>query len=143
MGIDSNRSSGDARHTRRHIAPQSTQLHVTRLSVDFRRPKRGQRLDESNGSALKLNASRNASGTSGELWWVGGAIRTRRSGSTLVADNIAAVVSLTQMGIVEDHTWNPTDDDVERPNRFVWDSTQAPRWPGKMSSPLPRSCAPC
>ena len=40
-------------------------------------------------------------------------------GEYLVADNIAAVVSLTQMGIVEDHTWNPTDDDVERPNRFV------------------------
>ena len=47
-------------------------------------------------------------------------------GEYLVADNIAAVVSLTQMGIVEDHTWNPTDDDVERPNRFVWDLDPGP-----------------
>ena len=47
-------------------------------------------------------------------------------GEYLVPDNIAAVVSLTQMGIVEDHTWNPTDDDVERPNRFVWDLDPGP-----------------
>jgi bifunctional non-homologous end joining protein LigD len=31
-------------------------------------------------------------------------------------------VALAQMGIVEVHTWNSTDDNVERPNRLVWES---------------------
>jgi bifunctional non-homologous end joining protein LigD len=47
-------------------------------------------------------------------------------GEYLVADNIEAVVSLAQMGIVEIHTWNSTDDDVERPNRIVWDLDPGP-----------------
>jgi len=47
-------------------------------------------------------------------------------GEYLVADNIEAVVSLAQMGIVEVHTWNSTDDDVERPNRIVWDLDPGP-----------------
>jgi bifunctional non-homologous end joining protein LigD len=47
-------------------------------------------------------------------------------GEYLVADNIQAVVSLAQMGIVEIHTWNSTDDDVERPNRIVWDLDPGP-----------------
>src|SRR6187397_934924 len=42
-------------------------------------------------------------------------------GEYLVADSIEAVVSLAQMGIVEIHTWNSTADDLERPNRVVWD----------------------
>ena len=48
-------------------------------------------------------------------------------GEYLVADNIEAVVSLAQMGIVEIHTWNSTDDDVERPNRIVWDLDPGPQ----------------
>ena len=47
-------------------------------------------------------------------------------GEYLVADSPAAVVSLAQMGIVEIHTWNSTIDDVERPNRMVWDLDPGP-----------------
>jgi bifunctional non-homologous end joining protein LigD len=36
------------------------------------------------------------------------------------------VVSLAQMGIVDVHTWNSTDDDVEWPNRIVWDLDPGP-----------------
>ena len=50
----------------------------------------------------------------------------RRSASTLVADSIEAVVSLAQMGIVEIHTWNSTMEDIERPNRIVWDLDPGP-----------------
>jgi bifunctional non-homologous end joining protein LigD len=42
-------------------------------------------------------------------------------GEYLVADSISAVVALVQMGIVEVHTWNSTTDDLERPNRIIWD----------------------
>jgi bifunctional non-homologous end joining protein LigD len=42
-------------------------------------------------------------------------------GEYLVADSIAAVVALAQMGIVEIHTWNSTAVDVEHPDRLVWD----------------------
>src|SRR6187397_696275 len=47
-------------------------------------------------------------------------------GEYLVADSIEAVVSLAQMGIVEIHTWNCTADDVDRPNRLVWDLDPGP-----------------
>jgi bifunctional non-homologous end joining protein LigD len=47
-------------------------------------------------------------------------------GEYLVADSIEAVVSLAQMGIVEIHTWNSTVDDLERPNRIVWDLDPGP-----------------
>ena len=52
-------------------------------------------------------------------------------GEYLVADSIEAVGSLAQMGIVEIHTWNSTTDDVERPNRLVWDFDPGPEvaWP--------------
>jgi bifunctional non-homologous end joining protein LigD len=52
-------------------------------------------------------------------------------GEYLVADSIEAVVSLAQMGIVEIHTWNSTADDLERPNRLVWDLDPGPQvsWP--------------
>ena len=48
-------------------------------------------------------------------------------GEYLVADNIQAVVSLAQMGIVDIHTWNSTDNDVDRPNRIVWDLDPGPQ----------------
>lgn len=47
-------------------------------------------------------------------------------GEYLVADSVEAVISLAQMGIVEIHTWNSTDDDIERPNRVVWDLDPGP-----------------
>jgi bifunctional non-homologous end joining protein LigD len=47
-------------------------------------------------------------------------------GEYLVADSIEAVVALAQMGIVEIHTWNSTADDVEHPNRLVWDLDPGP-----------------
>jgi bifunctional non-homologous end joining protein LigD len=47
-------------------------------------------------------------------------------GEYLVADSIEAVISLAQMGIVEIHTWNSTMEDIERPNRIVWDLDPGP-----------------
>jgi bifunctional non-homologous end joining protein LigD len=47
-------------------------------------------------------------------------------GEYLVADSISAVVALAQMGIVEIHTWNSTAEDIERPNRIVWDLDPGP-----------------
>src|SRR5580765_7516888 len=47
-------------------------------------------------------------------------------GEYLVADSIEAVVSLAQMGIVEIHTWNSTTDDIDHPNRLVWDLDPGP-----------------
>jgi len=42
-------------------------------------------------------------------------------GEYLIADTIAGVVGLVQMGVLEIHTWNSIIDDVERPNRLVID----------------------
>jgi bifunctional non-homologous end joining protein LigD len=47
-------------------------------------------------------------------------------GEYLVADSVEAFVSLAQMGIVEIHTWNSTTDDIEDPNRIVWDRDPGP-----------------
>ena len=47
-------------------------------------------------------------------------------GEYLVADTIAAVVALAQMGIVEIHTWNSTTANLERPNRIIWDLDPGP-----------------
>ena len=52
-------------------------------------------------------------------------------GEYLVADSVEAVVSLAQMGIVEIHTWNSTADNIERPNRIVWDLDPGPDVPWK------------
>jgi bifunctional non-homologous end joining protein LigD len=42
-------------------------------------------------------------------------------GDYLVADDIAAVVSLVQMDVLEIHTWNTCSEKVELPNRVVFD----------------------
>ena len=42
-------------------------------------------------------------------------------GEYLIADDIAGVVSLAQMGVLEIHTWNSVFEEVERPNRIVFD----------------------
>jgi hypothetical protein len=36
------------------------------------------------------------------------------------------------MGIVEIHTWNSTADDIERPNRIMWDLDPGPAAAGCM-----------
>ncbi len=47
-------------------------------------------------------------------------------GEYLVADTVNAVVALAQMGIVEIHTWNSTAEDIDRPDRIVWDLDPGP-----------------
>jgi bifunctional non-homologous end joining protein LigD len=42
-------------------------------------------------------------------------------GDYLVADDLEGVLSLVQMGILEVHTWNSRADDVEQPDRVVFD----------------------
>src|SRR5262245_5689049 len=42
-------------------------------------------------------------------------------GEYLIADDISGVVSLAQMDVLEIHTWNAIFEDVERPNRLVFD----------------------
>jgi bifunctional non-homologous end joining protein LigD len=57
-------------------------------------------------------------------------------GEYLVADDLAGVVGLIQMGVVEIHTWNSTADDVERPDRIVWDLDPGPEvgWPAAVAA---------
>jgi bifunctional non-homologous end joining protein LigD len=42
-------------------------------------------------------------------------------GEYLVVDDVAGLVSLVQMGVVEVHTWNSNASDLERPSRVVFD----------------------
>jgi bifunctional non-homologous end joining protein LigD len=42
-------------------------------------------------------------------------------GEYLIADDISGIVSLAQMDVLEVHTWNSVYEDVERPNRLVFD----------------------
>jgi bifunctional non-homologous end joining protein LigD len=42
-------------------------------------------------------------------------------GEYLIGDDISGIVGLTQMGVLEIHTWNSVFRDVERPNRLVFD----------------------
>lgn len=50
-------------------------------------------------------------------------------GEYLAVINLEGIIALAQMGIIEVHTWNSTIDDVERPNRIVWDLDPGPRVP--------------
>jgi bifunctional non-homologous end joining protein LigD len=45
----------------------------------------------------------------------------RKVGAYLIADDIAGIIGLVQMGVLEIHTWNSTFDEIERPNRLVID----------------------
>jgi bifunctional non-homologous end joining protein LigD len=56
---------------------------------------------------------------------------TTKIGEYLVVDDLAGVVSLVQMGILEIHTWNSTADHLEIPNRVVFDLDPGPAvpWP--------------
>jgi bifunctional non-homologous end joining protein LigD len=50
-------------------------------------------------------------------------------GEYLIADSLAAIVSLVQMDVLEFHTWNTRIDDVERPDRIVFDIDPGARVP--------------
>jgi bifunctional non-homologous end joining protein LigD len=50
-----------------------------------------------------------------------------KTGEYLAVVNVEGIIALAQMGIVEVHTWNSTIDDVERPNRIVWDLDPGPQ----------------
>jgi bifunctional non-homologous end joining protein LigD len=52
-------------------------------------------------------------------------------GEYLAVVDVAGIIALGQMGIIEIHTWNSTIADVERPNRIVWDLDPGPKvaWP--------------
>src|SRR6185369_3979866 len=47
-------------------------------------------------------------------------------GEYLIADDLAGVLALVQMDVLEIHTWNSTADDVERPNCIVLDLDPGP-----------------
>jgi bifunctional non-homologous end joining protein LigD len=49
-----------------------------------------------------------------------------KTGDYLVVDDLAGVISLVQMGILEIHTWNSPADSVEEPNRIVFDLDPGP-----------------
>lgn len=54
-------------------------------------------------------------------------IRERaKVGEYFVIDDLASVLALVLMDIVEIHTWNTRDDDVERPDRLVFDLDPGP-----------------
>jgi bifunctional non-homologous end joining protein LigD len=59
-------------------------------------------------------------------------------GEYLAVVNVEGVIALAQMGIIEVHTWNSTIDDIERPNRIVWDLDPGPqvRWATVVKSAL-------
>ena len=59
-----------------------------------------------------------------------------KMGEYLVADDMAGVIGLIQMGVVEIHAWNSTANDVERPNRIAWDLDPGPHvgWPTVVSA---------
>ena len=52
-------------------------------------------------------------------------------GDYLVVDTLPALISLVQIGILEIHTWNSVVDQLERPDRVVFDLDPAPDvpWP--------------
>jgi bifunctional non-homologous end joining protein LigD len=57
-------------------------------------------------------------------------------GEYLIADTLAGVVGLVQMGVLEIHTWNSQFEDIERPNRIVFDLDpgEAVTWPAVVTA---------
>ena len=49
-----------------------------------------------------------------------------KQGTYLVADNLAAVISLVQMDVLEIHTWNSRIERIECPDRIVFDIDPGP-----------------
>ena len=50
------------------------------------------------------------------------AVRTKEKtkiGEYLIADDVKGVIGPVHMTVLEIHTWNVRDDDIERPNRIV------------------------
>ncbi len=75
------------------------------------------------------------------VWAPAGLRRVRiqektKLGEYLVADDLAGILGLVQMDVLEIHTWNSTVDDVERPNRLVVDLDPGPevRWPAVVAA---------
>ncbi|HVR70873.1 MAG TPA: non-homologous end-joining DNA ligase, partial [Vicinamibacteria bacterium] len=60
-------------------------------------------------------------------WWAPEALRRvkiqekKKVGEYLVVDDLPGLVGLAQIGILELHTWNSLADDVEHPDRVVFD----------------------
>ena len=85
----------------------------------------------------------------GKVWGPNALRRVRirektKVGEYLVADTADAVVALVQMGVVEIHTWNSTTDNLEQPDRIVWDLDPGPEvtWPDVTSAArLLRRCS--
>ena len=50
-------------------------------------------------------------------------------GEYLVVDDLPGLIGLVQIGILEIHTWNSTADDVEQPDRVVFDLDPDPALP--------------
>lgn len=60
----------------------------------------------------------------------------RKVGQYLVADDLAGLIALVQMDILEIHTWNSTTDALEHPDRVVFDLDPGPEvpWPELVSA---------
>src|SRR5207245_1262233 len=59
-------------------------------------------------------------------------IRERKKvGEYLVIQDLAGVIALAQMDVLEIHTWNSLVDNVERPDRVIFDLDPGPQvpWP--------------
>ena len=57
-------------------------------------------------------------------------IRERKKiGEYVIADSVAALMSLAQMDILEIHTWNSTFEHVDQPDRLVFDIDPGPQVP--------------
>ncbi|MGH7804283.1 MAG: non-homologous end-joining DNA ligase [Candidatus Binatia bacterium] len=54
-----------------------------------------------------------------------------KTGDYLIAEDVAGLVSLVQMDVLEIHTWNSTFDRLEQPDRMVFDLDPGPEvpWP--------------